>query len=75
MRDLHMNTANCLNRIGELLQKIHNLDHTTINLKNGMRDGGSDDDESKGQSPPTFFSDKNPQSLQHVVDLDSESQP
>ena len=33
-RDLHSQGSACIGRIGSLLQKIHNLDHTSINLKN-----------------------------------------
>ncbi len=47
MRDVYTNNTSCMNRIGEILQKIHNLDHTQINLKGGV------------ESKPSFFSDKN----------------
>ena len=32
-RDIHSQTSASTSRIGEIMQKIHNLDHTKINLK------------------------------------------
>jgi len=37
---LHAQTAGGIGRIGEILQKIHNLDHTLITLKNHSSGGG-----------------------------------
>jgi hypothetical protein len=63
-RELNAQNASCIGRIGFILQKIHNLDHTKINLKlqpSLDADGGDD---------TYFYSDKSPP----VVDLEQEEE-
>ena len=61
-RDLHSQGSACIGRIGSLLQKIHNLDHTSINLKN-------QNSSPRKAEQPLFYSDR-----EHTV-LDREEEP
>ena len=63
-RELNAQNASCIGRIGFILQKIHNLDHTKINLKlqPSLEGDGGDD--------TYFYSDMSPP----VVDLEQEEQ-
>lgn len=55
----------CIGRIGTIMQKIHNLDHTQINLKNNhySPEGVT---EAKGAHRPQFISDR------QAIELDQE---
>lgn len=52
-REIHTQSAHAFTQIGEILQKIHNLDHTKINLQSPTRE-------------TEFYSDRSPiQDLEH----------